>query len=215
MGSAGSAGTRRLLRVLALSAVVIGALATLALAAGPGGWDHLGDRGTPGTNSLDLVASALAVTPGALYVGGEFTDAGGDPQRGPHREVERQQLERGQLVDVADLERERLRHRRARRQGLRRRQRSRTRAANANADFLAVWDGASWEPFCTRSRPAFERERDQPADHRPDALRRRATSRTARASRPPTTCSPATWPPAPRAPRSSIRPTRSPARCTR
>ena len=59
--------------------MVVGALVTSASAAGPGGWDHLGDRGTPGTDSLDLVASALAVTPGALYVGGEFTDAGGIP----------------------------------------------------------------------------------------------------------------------------------------
>jgi hypothetical protein len=35
MGSGRSAGTRRLVPVLALSAVVIGAIATLALAAGP------------------------------------------------------------------------------------------------------------------------------------------------------------------------------------
>ena len=62
-----------------LAAVVIGALVTSAAAAGPGGWDHLGDAGAPGTDSLNLVASALAVTPGALYVGGEFTDAGGIP----------------------------------------------------------------------------------------------------------------------------------------
>ena len=42
-----------------------------------GGWDHLGDAGAPGTDSLNLVASALTVTPGALYVGGGFT--GGVP----------------------------------------------------------------------------------------------------------------------------------------
>jgi hypothetical protein len=50
--------------------VVIGALVASAAAAGPGGRDHLGDRGTPGSDSLDFVASALAVTPGSLYVGG-------------------------------------------------------------------------------------------------------------------------------------------------
>jgi hypothetical protein len=77
MGSLGPARKRRLLRVLVLVALVIGVLVTLASAAGPGGWDHLGDHGAPGTDSLDLVASALAVTPGSLYVGGEFTDAGG------------------------------------------------------------------------------------------------------------------------------------------
>ena len=57
--------------------MAISRLATWALAAGPGGWDHLGDAGTPGSKSLNLVASALEVTPGALYVGGKFTDAGG------------------------------------------------------------------------------------------------------------------------------------------
>jgi hypothetical protein len=77
MGSLGRIGKRRVLCLLAVSAVVIGAVVTLASAAGPGGWDHLGDHGAPGTDSLDLVASALAVTPGSLYVGGEFTDAGG------------------------------------------------------------------------------------------------------------------------------------------
>jgi hypothetical protein len=77
MGSFSQAGAWRSLRVFVLSAVVIGTIATLALAAGPGGWDHLGDRGTPGTKSLNLVASALVVTSGAVYVGGKFTDAGG------------------------------------------------------------------------------------------------------------------------------------------
>ena len=42
-------GTRRLACLLAASAVGIGAVVTLAWASGPGGWDHLGDHGTPGT----------------------------------------------------------------------------------------------------------------------------------------------------------------------
>ncbi len=46
MGSRRSAGTRRLVPALALAAVVICVIATFALATGPGGWDHLGDRGT-------------------------------------------------------------------------------------------------------------------------------------------------------------------------
>ena len=41
------------LRVLAVSALAIGMLATLAPAAGPGGWDHLGDGAPPGTESLE------------------------------------------------------------------------------------------------------------------------------------------------------------------
>src|SRR3954452_24551654 len=76
MGSLEPARTRGLLRVLACFAVLIGALVASASAAGPGGWDHLG-VGSAGRDSLDFVAAALTVTPGALYVGGEFTDAGG------------------------------------------------------------------------------------------------------------------------------------------
>ena len=53
MGSFSPAGAWRTLRVLALCAVVAGTIAAVALAAGPGGWDHLGDRGTPGSESLD------------------------------------------------------------------------------------------------------------------------------------------------------------------
>ena len=77
MGRLSSTGTRRLLRVLALSVVAISGLATWALATGPGGWDHLGDHGTAGSRALNLSASALEATPSALYVGGKFTDAGG------------------------------------------------------------------------------------------------------------------------------------------
>jgi hypothetical protein len=66
MGSLSTA-RKRLLGVLALCAVVIGALVTLASAAGPGGWDHLGQGpGAPPTDSLNFTASALVVTPGAL-----------------------------------------------------------------------------------------------------------------------------------------------------
>ena len=81
-------------------------LVALASAAGPGGWDHLAeDPGTPPTNSLDFTANALAVSSGVLYVGGKFSNAGGDRERGSHRDVERQQLERGRLVDGADHDR--------------------------------------------------------------------------------------------------------------
>ena len=44
---------------------------------GPRRLGPLGDAGTPGSKSLNLSASALEATPGALYVGGKFTNAGG------------------------------------------------------------------------------------------------------------------------------------------
>jgi hypothetical protein len=153
-GSLGAARKRGLLCVLAASAVVIGALVTSAAAAGPGGWDHLGDRGAPGTDSLDLVASALAVTPGALYVGGEFTDAGGIPNADriatwngsnwnavssstsfiSNGRVSAIAVYAGRVYAGGSFQ---------------------NAGGNANADFLAVWDGASWEPFCDATGPAF------------------------------------------------------------
>src|SRR5687768_644964 len=50
-----------------------------AFAAGPGGWDHLGDAGTAGTDSLNGAGYALNASdlPGTLLVGGAFTNAGG------------------------------------------------------------------------------------------------------------------------------------------
>ena len=172
MGSLSPAGTRRLLRVLALCAVAIGALVTLAAAAGPGGWDHLGDRGTPGTDSLDLVASALAATPGALYVGGEFTDAGGIPDADRIAtwngstwsavSSSTSQISNGRVSAIA------VSGGKVYAGGT-----FQNAGGDANADFLAVWDGASWEPFCDAAGPAFNGNVTQPADHRPDALRRR------------------------------------------
>ena len=77
MGRLSPAGARRLLPVLVVSALAAGALATWALAAGPGGWDHVGTGNHVGGDSLDAIASALAVSAGVLYVGGQFSDAGG------------------------------------------------------------------------------------------------------------------------------------------
>ena len=133
------------------------------------------------------------MAPGAIYVGGGFTDAGGnlDADRiakwngsswsavGSATE----QIENGGVSAIA------------------------VSAAgkvyaggtftdagdNDNADFLAVWDGVSWEPFCnpTVPGPAFSGNVTSL-----QVIGRRSTSaarsRTARASRARTTCSPAT-----------------------
>jgi hypothetical protein len=152
MGSAGPARKRRLVRVLALSALVIGAIVTLASAAGPGGWDHLGDRGTSGTDSLDLVASALTVTPAALYVGGDFTDAGGIPNadriatwNGSNWSAvssATSQISNGGVSDIAVSGGKVYAGGNFQNAG-----------GNANADFLAEWDGTSWKPFCNVTGP--------------------------------------------------------------
>src|SRR5207245_2454618 len=62
-----------------LSLAIVACLVANATAAGPGGWDHLGDGGTPGTSSLNGAVAALdAAAPDALYAGGSFTSAGGN-----------------------------------------------------------------------------------------------------------------------------------------
>jgi hypothetical protein len=145
MGSFGPAGRWRSLRILALSAVVIGTIAAVALAAGPGGWDHLGNKGTPGSDSLDLVASALTVTPGAVYVGGRFTDAGGianadriatwNGSSWNAVSSSTEQISTGEVFAIAVS-------------GGKVYAGGTFTAGNSGAENLAVWDGTSWEPFC-------------------------------------------------------------------
>jgi hypothetical protein len=66
--------------VLALSVAVATALALVpaSVAIGPGGWSRVGHGSTVGTASLNGHVTALnSDNPGALYVGGNFTNAGG------------------------------------------------------------------------------------------------------------------------------------------
>jgi trimeric autotransporter adhesin len=154
MGRLGSARKRGVLCVLALCVAGIGASVTLAWATGPGGWDHLGNQGAPGTDALNLVASALAATPGVLYVGGEFTDAGGvstadriatwngsawNAVSSPASQISNGRVSAiavsaGKVYAGGSFQ---------------------NAGADANADFLAVWDGTSWRPFCHATGPAF------------------------------------------------------------
>src|SRR3954454_4145730 len=152
MGSLGPARKRGLLRVLTCFAVVIGALVASASAAGPGGWDHLGDRGAPGTDSLDLVASALAVSSGAVYVGGEFTDAGGLP------DADRIAVWNGSSWSAVSSSASQISNGRVSAIAVSAGKvyaggNFQNAGGRANADNLAVWDGTSWEPFCTSTAP--------------------------------------------------------------
>lgn len=94
------------------------------------------------------------MTPGAVYVGGEFTDAGGVPDadriatwNGSSWSAvgsSTEQIENGRVSAIAVSG-------------------GKVYAGgtfinagdNPDADFLAVWDGTSWEPFCDAAGPAF------------------------------------------------------------
>jgi trimeric autotransporter adhesin len=155
MGSLGRAGKRRLLPLVGFTAVVIATIVAFASAAGPGGWDHLGDRGAPGTDSLDLVASALTVAPGVLYVGGAFRDAGGIPNadriatwNGSSWNAvssSTSQISNGSVFDIA------VSGGKVYAGGT-----FLNAGGNVNADYLAQWDGTSWKPFCDATGPAFQ-----------------------------------------------------------
>jgi hypothetical protein len=154
MGSLGRVRMRVVLCVSAVSAVAVGAVVTLAWAAGPGGWDHFGDGGTPGSDSLNQIASALAVTPGAVYVGGEFTDAGGianadriatwNGSSWSAVSSSASQISNGRVSAIAVSGGKVYAGGNFQNAG-----------GDANADFLAVWNGATWQPFCTAAGPAF------------------------------------------------------------
>jgi len=147
---------RWLVATALVTLAVGGAFAGQAIPAGPGGWDHLGDAGVAGTDSLNANVNALnADAPGLLLVGGEFTDAGGNPAAdhiaswngtgwSPLARASGQI--NGGVFAIAYAN------------GKVYAGGSFTDAGgNANADHLAVWDGQTWAPFCnsTTGGPSF------------------------------------------------------------
>ena len=127
--------------------------------------------------------------PGILFVGGAFTSAGGQSQGGVLRELERHEVVAGRL---AGAERRGQRDRLQPRQGLRRRPVHERRRQPERRLPRGLGRRRAGSRSATRHGPAVRRQRRRPPDHRLDPLRRRARSGTAPASRPPTTCSPAT-----------------------
>jgi hypothetical protein len=117
--------------------------------AGVNGWDHVGNGGTPGTASLNGNVYALHADGTNLYVGGQFTNAGGvasadhiakwngtawsgfAPLNG---DVHAIAIAGGKLFVGGTFT---------------------DAGGDPNADFLAVWNGSSWGPFCNATGPAF------------------------------------------------------------
>ena len=121
-------------------------------AVGPGNWGHVGDGGTAGTSALNLSASALNADTGLLLVGGAFTDAGGEP------DADRiafwtgttwmavssgsSQISNGSVDAIAYADGKIYAGGTFVNAG-----------GNGGADFLAVWDGSTWAPFCNDPAP--------------------------------------------------------------
>jgi hypothetical protein len=145
-----AAGSARLTLCVALLVAAVLVVVAVASAAGGGGWDHLSDGGVPGSSSLNGAVYALnADRPGVLYVGGTFTGAGGVVGRdriaswngsawsavsSPSSQISNGAVNAiaydaatGHLFAGGTFT---------------------NAGGDPNADFLAVWDGTSWAPFC-------------------------------------------------------------------
>jgi hypothetical protein len=206
----------RLTHVLSacLAAVLAGSLPTAASGAGPGGWDHLGDAGSPGTQSLNADVHALnADAPGVLYVGGAFTNAGGNAHadriagwNGSSWSAvssATSQISNGAVFAIAYA------NGKVYAGGM-----FQNAGGEPDADYLAVWDGVSWSLSATRPDPRSPGP-STPCRSSAQPCTRAGRSRTPRPLTLLTTYLGATWPPATRARRSTIRRSRLPARCLR
>jgi trimeric autotransporter adhesin len=127
-----------------------------ASAAGPGGWDHLGDFKTPKAASLNGAVYALSTeSDNGLLVGGAFNFTTADGRPAAHLGVwyptqfwtayATPSPLNGDVHAIAwDAA-----HLRLFVGGT-----FTNAGGNPNADFLAMWDGSNWAPFCSPA-PAF------------------------------------------------------------
>jgi PKD domain len=142
--------------VLGLVIVLAAWMAGDASATGLGGWDHLGTGATSGGSALNGRVDALIAVPhfgtipDSIYAGGVFTSAGGNTSAvsiarwdgtawhsigappistatGAGVDAIAVDVATGKVYVGGNFT---------------------NAGGNPNADFLAVWDGASWKPFC-------------------------------------------------------------------
>ena len=142
---------RRSLLALLLFLGACLALSAAALATGPGGWNHLGGTGLRAQRPRHRPERRHA---GRALPRRELHQRRRDRRRGPDRR--RGTARSWRALGTTPLgQRIGLRDRDPRRQGLRGRH-LRQRRRQGAADYLAVYDGVSWKPFCnTTANPAF------------------------------------------------------------
>jgi hypothetical protein len=133
---------------LSLGGIVLGIGA--GAAPGPGGWDQVG-TGTPATASPlnGAVYTLNTDKPGVMYVGGNFTDAGGDPNADYIAQWDGKTWKAlgtpklsGAVHAIA------YRNGKVYAGGI-----FTSAGGNSTAGFAAVWDGSTWAPVCKPSGP--------------------------------------------------------------
>jgi hypothetical protein len=141
-----------LLLVLALSLAFTVSLTPGASATGSGGWSPLatGRPNLPALNGAVYALTAADENDLALYIGGAFTQAAGEPiahiarWNGYTLQAVGHPALNGDVHAIA-----------AHASKIYVGGAFTNAGGNSNADFLAVWDGVSWKPFCNGSAAAF------------------------------------------------------------
>ncbi|MEA2311035.1 MAG: hypothetical protein QOE28_1003, partial [Solirubrobacteraceae bacterium] len=142
--------------VLGVSIAIALWSATPASATGPGGWDHLGTGAANGSSALNGRVDALlsvrhfGAIPDSVYAGGVFTSAGGNTSAVAIARWDGQawhsigappiSTATGAGVDAIAVDPNTGKIYVA--------GNFTNAGGDPNADFLAVWDGVAWKPFC-------------------------------------------------------------------
>jgi hypothetical protein len=135
----------KLYPLVALVALLV-AVPIVAVAA-VNGWDHVGTSTGGGGPALNAKVNTFHVTPGVLYVGGTFTDAGG------YADADRIAITDGSIwgsvssassfIDNGSVDAIASANGKVYAGGT-----FINAGGNAAADHLAVWNGTTWGPFC-------------------------------------------------------------------
>ena len=160
--------SRRYVATLPIAAIAL--FNPVALATGPGGWDHLGHGSSTTISALNGHVDALNTdNPGILYAGGAFTNAGGVANadhlakwNGTAWSAVNGAVTLNGAVDAIAYHAGRVYVG----------GQFTNVASNSNINYLAEWTGSTWI-VAVRGHEPDHRPGVRPADHRQHPVRRR------------------------------------------